>query len=218
MAVSTAAAIIGSAVVGAGASAYSSKKASKAAQKGYDAAAAEQARQYDQTREDYAPWREAGQGALGRLTDASEGDFSAFTKSPGYEFRRDEGMRNVGNFFSAKGSGGNALKALAEWNQNVASNEYGNWWNRQAGLAGVGQSATAGTAAAGANAAANISNAYIGAGNARASGVMGVNNAIQSGIGAYLYGQGRTGGSSGAPSYPAGYNSYWDEQAATYGG
>lgn len=203
-------AIIGGAIFGAGASAYSANKAAKAQQAGYDAATAEQARQYDQTREDFAPWREAGVGALNKLTTPNK----SFRASPGYQFRRDEGIRDVGNFYSAKGAGGNALKALAEWNQNMASNEFGNWWNRQAGLAGVGQAATGATAAAGSVAAANTSNALIGSANARASGIQNVNNAFQQGLGNYLYYRGYGGGGGGAPA-PAGY---WSRQAEIYGG
>jgi len=179
-------AIVGGAIIGA----VGSKKAADVQREGYDAASAEQARQYDITREDYAPYREAGAGALNRLTSASEGDFSQFLASPGYEFRRSEGIRDIGNTFSARGSGGNALKALAEYNSGLASNEFGNWWNRQAGLAGIGQTATAGTAYAGQNAANQISRNYIGAGDARASGVAGVSNAVTGGIGNFLYARG----------------------------
>lgn len=67
-------AVIGSAVVGAGATAYAADKSNKAAknaanatQAAADASTAEAARQYDQTRADYAPWRAVGQGALSQL-------------------------------------------------------------------------------------------------------------------------------------------------------
>jgi hypothetical protein len=85
---------------------------------------------------------------------------SDFQTSPGYQFRLDEGTRNLENRFSVKGGGGNAMRALNEYNQNFASNEFGNWWNRQAGLSGVGQAATGQTAYAGMNAANNISGQY----------------------------------------------------------
>lgn len=195
MAISTAAAIIGGSVIGGVASAISSKKAADAQRAGYDAATREQARQYDQTRDDFAPWRQTGTAALGRLDRASTGDMSDFYRSPGYNFVRNEGQRDIGNSFAARGGAfsGNALKALTEYNQSLASTEYGNWWNRQAGLAGAGQGATESTAIAGRNAANNISANYAGAGNARASGIMGVNNAIQGGIGNWLYYRGYNG-------------------------
>lgn len=57
-------AIIGSAILGAGASAYAASKSSKAAQQASDAATAEQRRQFDMTRQDQMPWLQAGNAAL----------------------------------------------------------------------------------------------------------------------------------------------------------
>src|SRR3546814_16702567 len=83
-----AAAVIGSAVVGAGASAVAGSKAAKAQKKGVDQSVAEQRRQYDQTRADYAPWRAAGESALARLNnEMKEGATTAYKKSPSYDFR-----------------------------------------------------------------------------------------------------------------------------------
>lgn len=182
-------AIVGSSVIGAVSAKKAAKAQRKAAKRGIDT----QQAQYDQTREDFAPWREAGGRALDRLDRASSGDASDFYTSPGYEFVRGEGTRDIGNSFAARGGSmsGNAMRALTEYNQNVASNEYGNWWARQAGIAGVGQSATQSTAVAGRNAANNISQGYTNAGNARASGIAGVNDALQSGIGNWMYYRGR---------------------------
>lgn len=173
----------------------SSKSASSAAnkqKKWRQRAIDEEARQYDTTREDFAPWREAGQNALARLGRASTGDMSDFQTSPGYQFRLDEGTRNLENRFSAKGGGGNAMRALNEYSQNFASNEFGNWWNRQAGLSGVGQSATGQTTMAGMNAANNISGQYGMLGDNLASiGLWNAgnqNNALRSGLSNVLYG------------------------------
>lgn len=144
----------------------------------------EQRRQFDLSRADLQPWMQQGATALGRLGQASTGDMSQFFASPDYNFRRAEGTRDIGNSFAARGgaASGNALRALSEYNQNMASGEFGNWWNRQAGLAGVGQSAVnqssnLGATAAGniaginTNAAGNIGNYMIGGANARASGI-----------------------------------------------
>jgi len=151
-----------------------------------------QEQQYAQTREDFAPWRESGVDALNQLSDPSK----YFETSPGYDFRRSEGTRNLENVFSAKGGGGNAMRALSEWNQNLASNEFGNWWNRQSGRAGLGQTATQNTSYAGMNAANNISNQYGQIGDNLASiGMWGNNqqtNAMNSGISNWLYSQGGT--------------------------
>lgn len=64
-------ALIGSAVIGAGASVVSGNKAAKAAAKGADQAAQIQKYQYDTTREDYAPYRQVGYGALEKLAGLS---------------------------------------------------------------------------------------------------------------------------------------------------
>lgn len=58
------AAIIGSAVLGAGASARAGSKAAKATGQAADAATAEQRRQFDLSRQDMAPWMQSGRQAL----------------------------------------------------------------------------------------------------------------------------------------------------------
>lgn len=192
-----AAAIVGGSLISGALGASAANKASKAQSKAADQSVAEQRRQYDltrtdtlaaqsQARTDLAPWMQAGQNALSNLQNPA-----AFQASPGYEWLRSQGEKGVGNSFAARGGAfsGNALKALSEFNQGLASQEYGNWWNRQAGMAGVGQN-TAGQlgnqaisganalGAFGANAAGNIGNSLMAAGDARASGVMGTANSL----------------------------------------
>lgn len=57
---------------------------------------------------------------------------SDFQKDPGYEFRMKEGQRGIENSAAARGrtNSGAALKALAKYGQDYASNEYGNSYNR----------------------------------------------------------------------------------------
>lgn len=136
---------------------------------------AEQRRQFDQTRADQAPWLDAGKSALDRLNRSSTGDMSDFHASPDYQFTRDEGTRGIASGFAAKGGAfsGNALKALSEFNSNLASSQYGNWWNKNAGLAGVGQTSANSLGVLGQNNANNISGLLAASGNARASGIIG---------------------------------------------
>ena len=221
--------VAGAVVVGAGINAYSSNKASKAQQQSVSDANAESAREYDQTRqdqldllarqrEDQAPWLAAGKNALAQLATGTGayGDLirpfglSDFQADPGYGFRLSEGEKGIQRAASAHGGlySGATLKALARFNQNTASDEYGNAYNRYnnnqssqfnrlASIAGLGQTATnqvgqAGQSAygtianAGMNASNNISQNMIGAGNARASGYVGGANAITNGLGQYL--------------------------------
>ena len=170
------AALIAGTVVGAIVKGKSEKQAANAQVDASNAAIAEQRRQYDQTRQDQMPWMAAGTQAVNALANP-QGSFQA---SPGYQFRLSEGQRDIGNSFAARGGAfsGNALKALTNYNQNMASNEYGNWWNQQSGLAGLGQTAVQGVSQAGQQTAANVGNALMQAGNARASGIRGAGDAL----------------------------------------
>ena len=200
-------ATIGAAVVGAGASVYAGNKAGKATTKAADTAAENERYFYDTTREDYAYLRDAGRGAVGALQQAyglapSDKPYGGFFTSPGYEFRRDEGVKAIERSASARGArkgpvsglSGAAAKAIVRYGDNIAASEYDSYAARLAQLAGFGASATAGTAAAGANAASGISNALIASGNARASSYANTASSINQGINnvlsAYLFSQG----------------------------
>ena len=210
-------ALAGAAVVGAGAQIISGNKAAKAQKQAAAQSIAEQQRQYDQTRADYAPWRAAGSGALNMLSRAygiggQAPDLTAFTASPGYDFRYNEGLRAIDRGAAARGllHSGAGVKAEQRFGEGLAASEFGDWWNRLAGVAGVGQQAVGGTAAAGANAANNISNAYTQQGNARASSYANTGSAINSGINnalsAYLYQGGGGFGGGGGGNKGGGYD------------
>jgi len=176
----TALAIVGGAVIGA----VSSDKAAKEQAKGVDQSIEEQRRQFDLNREDLATGKRVGDAALDRLDRSQSGDSSDFFTSPGFEFVRDEGLRDIENRFSASGGtlSGNALRRLTEFNSGLASQEFNNFVNRDLAIAGLGQTATNTGVQAGTQISGNISNALVQGGDARASGVSGVNDAIQGGI------------------------------------
>lgn len=151
------------------------------------AALAEQRQQsmYDQTRQDQAPWREAGGRALSGMEDADfQRDFSMsdFQKDPGYDFRMKEGMKALQNSASARGSlnSGATMKALTRYGQDFATNEYTNAYNRFNGdrdrrfnrlsnLAGLGQTATNQMQNANTNYGNQMSDLLTGVGNANAA-------------------------------------------------
>lgn len=176
------------------------------------AANAEAAREYDLTRSDNAPWRAAGEKALGQLgtLTADGGDLnrkftmSDFLQDPSYNFRMSEGQKALERSAAARGGvlGGGTLKALAKYGQDYASTEYGRsfdrWntqnneqFNRLAGLAGVGQTANAADAAAGQAYSQQFGQNTMGAANASAaatiSGANSLNNAINNGVNAWTY-------------------------------
>lgn len=126
----------------------------------------------------------ATSGAPGMSTPMTAPDYSAFFKSPDYTFRRDEGTRGIENSFAASGGAksGNALKALADFNSNLAAGEFGNYFNRQAAIAGIGQTATGQSGSAGIATGQVVGNALQNSADARASGVAGQYNAIGQGL------------------------------------
>ena len=150
------------AVIGSRGATRAADTAAQSAQAGIN----EQRRQYDLSRADLAPYRVAGTSALNTLS-ANFGD--SFRTSPGYNFVRSEGQRDLGNSWAARGGAfsGNALRGLDQFNTGLASQEYNNWWNRGAGLAGVGQNATNMGVQAGQQSTYNIGNLLGQQGDAR---------------------------------------------------
>lgn len=150
-----AAAVIGSAVVGAGAGLYGASKsadaAKNAAQIQSDAATQAGDRElamFQQNRADSMPWLEAGRGALGKLSDytGTSSNTSApgygsllkpfgmedYQADPGYQFRLSEGQKALDRTAGSKGSyfSGAQLKAAQGYGQGLASEEYGKAYDR----------------------------------------------------------------------------------------
>lgn len=164
---------IGGALIG-------SKAASSAADKQAESTAGaigEQRRQYDQTREDYTPYREVGAASLKQLqTDINTPTTAAEVMSdPGYQFGLQQGQLGLDRKAAASGGrvSGAALKAASEYASNYATTGYNAAYqrrqdrlNRLAALAQIGQTSTAGSAAAGTASANAISDLVSGQGNA----------------------------------------------------
>lgn len=202
-------AVVSSAVIGASASRSASKTQAAAAGQAADV----QQQQYEQTRADQAPYREAGYNALANLQRTAGnvpaafkfGDYE-FKADPGYGFRLSEGQKALDRQAAARGGliSGGALKAATRFGQEMGSLEFGNaynraltsyntdvarenqLYNRQAGLAGIGQTSTNLVGQAGQNYATNVGNLMTGAGAAQAAGQVGMANAITGGLGTYL--------------------------------
>jgi hypothetical protein len=104
-----------------------------------------QKQEYADQQKNIAPWLKAGTGAVNSLSDmvqnggfpAWSGKFEAPTdvteqNDPGYQFRLAQGLKALQNSAAAKGSllTGGTAKALNNYAQGEASNEYGNVYNR----------------------------------------------------------------------------------------
>lgn len=170
-------------IAGAWLGAKASKKAAKAQVKSAEMAIGEMRRQYDQSRADLAPWREAGGQAIGMGLSMLMPGYD-HTTSPGYQFRMDEGTRAVENSAASRGMlmSGGTLKDLTRFAQGTAAADYNDQFNRTMAIAGGGQQAATSGAQMGQQTAQNIGNAQMSAGNAKASGYMGAANSWINGI------------------------------------
>ena len=141
-------ALVGSSVIGG----ESAKDAAKAQGQATDQAIAEQRRQYDLTREDFAPWREAGGDAVTRIrqllglgADTGGGDFGAlnrrftvadFMNDPviqqSFQFGLDQGTQALDRMAGARGNrkSGAQLKALTRFGQDYTGQQAGQAYNR----------------------------------------------------------------------------------------
>jgi hypothetical protein len=201
------AALAGGAIAAGGA-----KKAGRAQAEAAEKAQLAQERMFQEQKALQEPFRQAGLTAqeqimqlLGIGGDASAAGYGSlakpfsqtdFEQDPGYAFRQAEGMRALERSASARGNllSGGTLRGIQRFGQDLASQEYGNAFNRYQiernarlnplqSLMGSGQSATnvlTGAAGqAGQNEAANIYNA----GQARASSYIGQANALGGALG-----------------------------------
>ena len=194
-----AAAVVGSAALGA----YSSNKAAKTQAAAADRAGDVQREIFERQVELGKPYREAGEAALNKLiplaTEYTPFGMDQFQADPGYGFRMSEGMKALERSAAARGglmSGGTG-KALQRFGQEMGSQEYQNAFNRyqterQArlnplqSLAGVGQTAAQNLAGQAGQFGSNLAETMGAGAQARASGYMGAANAITGGVGQYM--------------------------------
>lgn len=183
-----------------------------------------QKQQYETTQQQGAAGRAAGYNALNTLGSLGSGTYGMYdangnptggtgvgtgylTKQftpedfnagldPGYAFRLQQGQEATNRAANMGGGmiSGNALKGQEDYTQGLASQEYGNAFNRfqtqrtniyntLAGIAGLGQNAYNTSANAATTGANTIGNTIQGIGQAQASGAVGSANAMSSAIG-----------------------------------
>jgi hypothetical protein len=186
-------AIVGSAVIGAGASIYGAGQAADAQRDAAATGAAISREQYNTTRNDLAPYRDMGSRAgtelearLPHLT--SDIDVTKELQDPNstpfkaYDFTRTQGLKATQNSAAARGLGnsGAALKGAATFATGLADNTYKslfdmeninrtNAYSRLKGLVDTGTNASAMTGTLGEKSAWQQGQLAVGAGNASAA-------------------------------------------------
>lgn len=191
-----AAATVAAAVVGGAVQADSASKASYAQRKAAADANATQQDQYNQTREDQAPYRalasEVGLPGIRNFLSSNNNKITAdqVMADPGYQFGLAQGNKNIQGSAAARGGlySGATQRALSRFGSDYATSRFNdtynrmetgrtNQFNRLATAAGIGQTANNQVAGAGQNYANNVSGNLIGAGNAQAAGTLAQGNA-----------------------------------------
>ena len=192
--------VAGSAIIGAATSAYAGKKSADAQEEAARVGSNTELEMYYQSREDMAPWRDLGEGVIDPYKNALLEGPGKFEESPGYGFVKSEAENAMTNRLSAGANvqSGRAAKEAGRYSAGLASQEYGNFWNRykdkvnmlaggvQGGQQVAGQMAQNSMATG--QSVANMQTAGIsGAGNAQAAGIMGAGIALNQGVSNYMF-------------------------------
>ena len=199
--------VAGAAVAGGVIGAYGANKAAGTQAAAADRSAALQKEMFDEQKRLSEPYRQAGLTGQNRLMEllglggntgaAGYGqyakDFSMqdYQQDPGYQFRLSEGLKQLGHAAGARGGliSGQTMKGMEDYRQGLASQEYGNAFNRYqtnranqlqplGSLMSSGQAAAAGQAAQAGQYGVNAGNMMGQAGQSIAAGQMGMANSI----------------------------------------
>lgn len=122
----------------------------------------------------------AGSGTSGTGTP----DYSAFFRSPDFDFALQQGQRGLDATAAAGGNlfGGNRLREASQFNQGLATQQFGNFSNRLASLAGLGPQTTNQLGQTLQNTGNQIGQGLQNMGNVRGSGYVNAANAQQQGL------------------------------------
>lgn len=212
--------MIGASVGGSVMQASAANKAAKAQKDAANQQIALQREIYEDTSAKFQPFLEGGTNAFNALlsemglADAPAG-WGGYTASPGYAAQMKGGMDALQSSAAARGGlmSGATMKASQQFGNDLAAQDYGNFYNRLAGVAGQGQAAAGNQAAAAANYGQNAGNALASIGNASAAGAIGQGNAWANGLnnitGTLGYMQGSNGTTANAFSTPWGAKGFW---------
>lgn len=172
--------LVGS-LIGSGAAKKASRKAESAQLEYLNKALGEQQRQFEVTRQDYAPLlsllapsvAQLGNGTGINGAERQQEFLTSLQNSPLLESLYRTGTEGVLQNASATGGlrGGNTQRGLADFRADTFAGQFDAQLARLAGLAGLGSGATQAVSTFGANASDNISNLYGQQGQVRAGGI-----------------------------------------------
>jgi hypothetical protein len=186
-----AAAIGGSALVGAGASIFGSMTQANAAQSASQAqtqlgqqALAQQLGLFNTAKGELDPFINAGSSVLPTLTKllTPGSDMSqVLSQIPGFQFAQQYGQKAITNQATSRGLSGNALTAGADYATGSANSAYSGIVQALLSQAGIGSGAAGSLASAAGATGGQVGSTLGGIGNSIASGILGSANAQASG-------------------------------------
>jgi hypothetical protein len=183
-----AAAVIGGAVIGAGATAYSGSKAANAQGKATDAGVAESRYEFDEAKKILSPYVEAGTGSLTAQQDmlglngpeAQQRAIDGVSGSPEFASLTQQGEEAILQNASATGGvrGGNTQAALAQFRPQLLQQLLSERFAKLGSITQTGQASAAGQASAGIQTGSNIASLLQAGGAAKAGGYLAQGQAI----------------------------------------
>jgi hypothetical protein len=179
-------AIVGTAALGAIVSTNNTNKAVSAQENAANSADQTQWNMFQQNEQDMAPWRQAGQQALGQLQGLESTGFNYDKYSdPGLAFQMQQGQDAISRATANRGGmlAGSTLGALDQYSQGLGNSAYQSAFGRyqaQIGnlqsMAGLGANAASQTASLGANTANNVSGNLMNVGQGQAGAYLANSN------------------------------------------
>lgn len=175
----------GGSIIGGAMGASASRSAMRQQLAALKEARGEISRAYEESKGYYTPYAQAGEEGLNRLRDIMNKPFSMsdLQLDPGYQFRLKEGLKGIEGTAAARGGllSGATMKGAQRYGQEMASQEYGNAYNRYLQLpmyfSGMGERTAGARAGLSSQYGSNIANLMGQGGQAQAAGTMGAANA-----------------------------------------
>lgn len=181
-----AAAVLGSAVIGGGASIFGASKAANAQTSAANQANETQKAMFQNALQYTTPFMKMGADAipwLQKLTTPGPDQTAALEATPGYQFNLSQGEKAITNQETMKGLSGNTLRAGGAFASGLASNTWSDVVNKLISQVGIGSQAAGNvmgnSTMVGGQLGANIT----GAGNAQAGADIAGANAVSGGVG-----------------------------------
>ena len=176
-----------------------------------NAAASQNLQEAQKARAAASPWTSSGTSAVGKITNllglgtlTQQGNnqgiywvdptdakgvqqraMADFQTDPGYQFRMDEGQKALDRSAASRGllRSGAQQKAITDYGQNVASAEYGNYFDRLLKVSGMGSESTSAANNTSAGLTSSAGNYLTQGGIARGSAYADGAKSLASGIG-----------------------------------